>query len=161
MGRVLGEGFSPSLNPQIGRPLAVGLLLLLCIILAVTFHIRSLNTCQDVMTRILLNVVCDESRVKERMNTGSVGFEVFTAVVMKSIIFWDMTPCSLLSFNRRFGGTYRLHLQGRRIKFSKKPASKHVPPKRWLKLNGLHGVISQKMILFITTAVKTSNSTLL
>jgi hypothetical protein len=22
-----------------------------------------------------------------------VGFEVFTAVVMKSIIFWDMTPC--------------------------------------------------------------------
>jgi hypothetical protein len=28
-----------------------------------------------------------------------VGFEVFTAVVMKSIIFWDMTPCSLLSFN--------------------------------------------------------------
>jgi hypothetical protein len=26
-----------------------------------------------------------------------VGFEVFTAVVMKSIIFWDMTPCSLLA----------------------------------------------------------------
>jgi hypothetical protein len=24
----------------------------------------------------------------------SVGFEVFTAVVLKSIIFWDMTPCS-------------------------------------------------------------------
>jgi hypothetical protein len=31
------------------------------------------------------------------------GFEVFTAVVMKSIIFWDMAPCSPLSFNRRFG----------------------------------------------------------
>jgi hypothetical protein len=31
---------------------------------------------------------------------------------MKSIIFWNMTPCSLLSFNRRFGGAYRLHLQG-------------------------------------------------
>jgi hypothetical protein len=26
-----------------------------------------------------------------------------------------------------------------------------------LKLNGLHGVISQKMIVFITTSVKTSN----
>jgi hypothetical protein len=26
-------------------------------------------------------------------------------------------------------------------------------------LNGLHGVISQKMVLFITTAVKTSNPT--
>jgi hypothetical protein len=27
-----------------------------------------------------------------------VGSEVFTAVVMKSIMFWDMTPCSALSF---------------------------------------------------------------
>jgi hypothetical protein len=26
--------------------------------------------------------------------TTHVGFEVFTAVVLKSIIFWDMTPCS-------------------------------------------------------------------
>jgi hypothetical protein len=34
---------------------------------------------------------------------------------MKSIIFWDMTPRSALSCSRRFGGTYRLHLQGRRI----------------------------------------------
>jgi hypothetical protein len=25
-----------------------------------------------------------------------VGFEVFTAVVLKSILFWDMTPCSAL-----------------------------------------------------------------
>jgi hypothetical protein len=39
-----------------------------------------------------------------------VGFEVSTAVVMKSIIFWDIPPCSLLSCNRHFGGTYRLHL---------------------------------------------------
>jgi hypothetical protein len=39
-----------------------------------------------------------------------VGFEVFTAVVLKSIFFWDMTPCSALSGTRRFGGTYRLHL---------------------------------------------------
>jgi hypothetical protein len=43
---------------------------------------------------------------------------------LKSIILWDMTPCSPLSFNRRFGGTYRLHLQGPRNKLSKKPASK-------------------------------------
>jgi hypothetical protein len=39
-----------------------------------------------------------------------VEFEVLKAVVMKSIIFWDMTPCSPSSFNRRFGGTYRLHM---------------------------------------------------
>jgi hypothetical protein len=34
---------------------------------------------------------------------------------MKSIFFWDMTPCSALGGTRRFGGTYRLYLQGRRI----------------------------------------------
>jgi hypothetical protein len=33
---------------------------------------------------------------------------------------------------------------------------RYVPPKRRLTLNGLHGAISQKLILFITTAVKTS-----
>jgi hypothetical protein len=32
---------------------------------------------------------------------------------MKSTIFWDITPCSLLKVNRRFGGTYRIHLKGR------------------------------------------------
>jgi hypothetical protein len=37
---------------------------------------------------------------------------------------------------------------------------RYVLPKRRLTLNGLHGVISQKIILFITTAVKTSNPTL-
>jgi hypothetical protein len=44
-----------------------------------------------------------------------IGFEVLTAVAMKSIIFWDITPCSPLKVNRLLGGSYRLHLQGRRI----------------------------------------------
>jgi hypothetical protein len=44
-----------------------------------------------------------------------VGFDVLTAVVMKSTIFLDITPCSPLKVNRRFAGTYRLHLQGRGI----------------------------------------------
>jgi hypothetical protein len=61
-----------------------------------------------------------------------VGFEVLTALVprfrrnlvlhfqgkyeysKKSCIFWDITPCSPLKGNRRFGGTC-LHLQGRII----------------------------------------------
>jgi hypothetical protein len=34
---------------------------------------------------------------------------------MKSSIFWKITPCSPLKVNRRFGGTRRLYLQGRRI----------------------------------------------
>jgi hypothetical protein len=43
-------------------------------------------------------------------NVAIVGFEVFTAVVMKSIIFCDMTPCNPSKFIRRFGGIYRLIL---------------------------------------------------
>jgi hypothetical protein len=33
----------------------------------------------------------------------------------KSTIVRDITPCSPLKVNRRFGGTYRLHLQGRKL----------------------------------------------
>jgi hypothetical protein len=40
--------------------------------------------------------------------------EVFTAVTMKNAVFWDVTLCSSC-VNRRFGGTYCLHLQGRKI----------------------------------------------
>jgi hypothetical protein len=35
---------------------------------------------------------------------------------MENVVFWDITPCSPLKFNRRFGGTYRLHFQGRKIR---------------------------------------------
>jgi hypothetical protein len=34
---------------------------------------------------------------------------------LKSTIFWDMTLCSTLKVNRRFGGTCRLNLQDRRL----------------------------------------------
>jgi hypothetical protein len=33
------------------------------------------------------------------------GFDVLVAVVMKSSINWDITPCTLLKVSRRFGGT--------------------------------------------------------
>jgi hypothetical protein len=46
---------------------------------------------------------------------SKVGFEVLIAVVMNSTIFWDITPCSPSRARRRYGGTYRLHLQGGRI----------------------------------------------
>jgi hypothetical protein len=52
-------------------------------------------------------------------NFDNVGFEVLTVVVMKSTIFWDITPCSPLSVNRRFEGTYRHHLQGRKISWAR------------------------------------------
>jgi hypothetical protein len=45
----------------------------------------------------------------------SVGFEVLTAVVMKSSIFRDIMPCSPLKVSRRFEGTRHHHLQGKII----------------------------------------------
>jgi hypothetical protein len=65
-----------------------------------------------------------------------VAFEVFTAVVMNSIIIWDMTPCSPLSFNRCFGGTYRLNLRVEVISSAKTSMQAGC-------------VISHKMILYI------------
>jgi hypothetical protein len=47
-------------------------------------------------------------------------FEVLTAVVVNNTIFWDITPCSPLRVDRRFGGTYRLHVQGREISRARK-----------------------------------------
>jgi hypothetical protein len=35
---------------------------------------------------------------------------------MKKAVFWDVAPCRYC-VSRRFGGTYRLHLQGRRKKY--------------------------------------------
>jgi hypothetical protein len=34
--------------------------------------------------------------------------------VLKSSVFWGITPCSSVNVNLRFGRIYRLHLQGRR-----------------------------------------------
>jgi hypothetical protein len=36
-------------------------------------------------------------------------------VTMNSVVFLDLAPCRTC-VNRRFGGMYRLHLQGRKIR---------------------------------------------
>jgi hypothetical protein len=41
--------------------------------------------------------------------------EVLTTVIMKSSVFWGVTPSSPLKLNWRFGGTYCLYLQVRKI----------------------------------------------
>jgi hypothetical protein len=62
---------------------------------------------------------------------------------LKSIIFWDITPCSPLSVNRSFGGTYRFHLQGRKNKLTKKPA---FTCRRWYFSNLLHIPITPDLL---------------
>jgi hypothetical protein len=37
-------------------------------------------------------------------------------MLIKSSVFWDITPCSPLKVDRCFGGTSHLHFQGRRIR---------------------------------------------
>jgi hypothetical protein len=56
----------------------------------------------------------------EGTNLCFVGLDVLKAVVMKCSVFCDITPCSPLKVNRQFGGTCRLHLQGRRISRARK-----------------------------------------
>jgi hypothetical protein len=48
--------------------------------------------------------------LKEIIDSGILGFEVVTEEVMR-IIFWEMTQCSQLKINRRFGGIYVLHFK--------------------------------------------------
>jgi hypothetical protein len=50
--------------------------------------------------------------MKRHSETHGLGFEVLTAIIMKSSVFWDITPYSPLKVNQIFGEIYRLHLQG-------------------------------------------------
>jgi hypothetical protein len=89
----------------------------------------------------------EETHEKPLATIKDVGFDVLTAVAMQSYTFWDITPCSLLKVNRRFGGTRSRYLLGLRISHAKKKhqmGARQVPPKRRLAFNGPHGVISQK-----------------
>jgi hypothetical protein len=85
-----------------------------------------------------------------------VGSEVLTA----GVILWDIKPCSLLKVNRRFGGTYRLHIQGQKISgkqdlvfcsvYSSTLKMEAIYSSETSTFNGLHGLISQKIVLFLS-----------
>jgi hypothetical protein len=53
-------------------------------------------------------------KIKKRVR--SVGFEVLAAVGMKNYTLWDITLRSPLKFDRRFEGTYHLHLHDQRVR---------------------------------------------
>jgi hypothetical protein len=54
-----------------------------------------------------ISVYISERKELVEQTSKNVGFEVSTAVIMKSTIFCDITPCSVSSVNGRFGETYR------------------------------------------------------
>jgi hypothetical protein len=57
---------------------------------------------------------------------------VVTAVTIKDAVLWDVVPCESCN-NRRFGGTCRLHLQGRKIRRLLQD-----PTRRYVAGNGVH-----------------------
>jgi hypothetical protein len=75
---------------------------------------------------------------------------VFTAVTMKNVFFWDVAACRFCA-NRRFGGTYRLYLQGRKIRQRGTSVAavwmRYIPLKRRF-TQDLHGATSQKTAFF-------------
>jgi hypothetical protein len=56
-----------------------------------------------------------------KTDKGFLGFEFFTAVAMNNPVFSYVTPCCRI---RRFGGKYRLHLQGKKNPLVKKSSSR-------------------------------------
>jgi hypothetical protein len=88
---------------------------------------------------------------------------------MKNAVSWDVASYRSC-VNRCFGGTYRLHLQGRaRNQQSAATCSRwflacgfstlKMEAIRSSETQDLHGATSQKTAFFIVTAVKTSNLT--
>jgi hypothetical protein len=49
-----------------------------------------------------------------KVRKEDINIEVLSAVTMKKFIFWNITPLTKVNVSRRFGGTHRLHLQGRK-----------------------------------------------
>jgi hypothetical protein len=59
--------------------------------------------------------ICQILLIKCQCILFYVGSEVLKMVVMKSFIFWDITPCSLSKANRYFRGTCPFYIQGQRM----------------------------------------------
>jgi hypothetical protein len=80
-------------------------------------------------------------------------YKIVTQFSVKSSVFYDIMPCSLLKISCHFGGTCFLHIQGGRVSQARSQM------KYAATLNGIGGVVTQKIEFLITTAVRTSNPT--
>jgi hypothetical protein len=92
------------------------------------------------------------------VNMKHARFEVLRPVVMKSSIFWDITPCIPLKVDWRFGGTSHSSLAWYLLQadsclvYSTLKMEAMCSSETRLTFNGLHGGISQKIELFVNHA---------
>jgi hypothetical protein len=74
------------------------------------FHHHCPDTLFICVEVTFLRIWFTEMRTRMEVTENHAGFEVLTAVVRKSPVFWNITPYRPLKINRRYGGTCRLHL---------------------------------------------------
>jgi hypothetical protein len=81
-----------------------------------TFHAEFALYDPDAVTRKLYLFIKGLLELNIKTNSYMfVGFEVLTAMVMKSAVFSDVKSCRPVEVHRCFGGTYYLHFQGRMV----------------------------------------------
>jgi hypothetical protein len=73
---------------------------------------------------------------------------VLAVILIKIHVFWDTTPCRLVTRYQRFWGACCLSLQGGFWTWRQQ-----APPKRWYLLTSRHGVVSQKTWIFKNTLI--------
>jgi hypothetical protein len=115
MYKKIGRGFRFSLNPDskyLFFFITEHALLCNSVLRSFTWTkhtLRQILICQTYLINFVKFVIFPNLKIKRYNN-----FIVHTRII-KSIIFWDITPWSPLKVNRHFGGTCCLHLQGWRI----------------------------------------------
>jgi hypothetical protein len=66
------------------------------------------------------------------------GLTQWTEYRMKNAVFWDVAPCRSCEMNRRFGGSYRLYLQGRNPRARNQREQVAATCSRWFLARILH-----------------------
>jgi hypothetical protein len=79
------------------------------------------------------------------------------AFVPLEIVVRCVMPCGLVEQYWCFGGTFCLHLQDRLLTLPALRWEQEVRPKHWYLSTRLHGVTSQRRVMFIATATRTPN----
>jgi hypothetical protein len=61
------------------------------------------------------DTVVENRRIEDNINSAYVRGTLKLQLQFLNVVFWDVATCESYK-NRRFGGTCRLHLQGRKIR---------------------------------------------